>query len=129
MWNKEYEIYGYHLYTEGKPVITGSQFSPALKATVVTMVIPAKEGGLIGSVAIVREPGSDYFLRARAIVNSKDDLHSATKARGRQIATDRLISLLKAEKTEVPDSIEIVLYEDLTDREKKIFEKRGKAGE
>ena len=138
MWNKEHEIYGYHLYREGKPEITGGKFNPVIKATVLTVVIPAKEGGLVESVAIARETrdSNKWFIRARAVVNEQEDKSKATKARGRQIATERIIAMInylgdreETGKKNPPRGVSVLSYEELTDREKTIFEKHGKAGE
>jgi len=147
MWNKEHKIYGYHIYAPGKPVVLNETFNLKTKSNIVTTMTPMKEGGLIESVAIVRHPDREFcltrskvpsipnpgkwFIRARAKVHRKDDFGIATKARGRQIATDRVISALKylaGELKTQPISVETVYIDNLTDREKAIFEKDGKAG-
>jgi hypothetical protein len=133
MWNKEYGVYGYHLYKEGEPVVKSINWDPKAKGSEVVAFVSAKGGGLDGSVAIARDPRSpkDRFIRAYANVHTRDDASKATKARGREIATMRVIAAIQwwtsdTRSAKLPVA-EFVSYDDLSAREKKIFE-HGKAG-
>jgi len=134
MWNKEHGILGYHVYADGKPRVTNTEWDTKLKRTVLRVEIPHKEGGLLGSVAIARHPKSpdeNWFVRASAFVHDRDDRSKATKKRGRQIATHRVLAAMEClinsdSPYSIPARAQVVHISDLTDRERALFEKPEK---
>ena len=129
MWNKEYKIGGYHNYEEGKSVDLRSysaiaiamDANPGYSAIIEDIkkyygkvqIVP-RRGKLIGSVALVQIPDTDFYLRAHSVVHPNDN-GSGTKKRGREIAVARAIWFLNWLKS-LDDNVRTsILYNEWND--------------
>lgn len=131
MWNKEYEIYGYHIREEGKPVEVSKVIDKERRHIQIITVTPFRGGRLLASVAIARNPpklqflrpnNRDTFFRAVARVHNKD-IGIATKTRGREIALGRMMLALDGKDFTKVDTL---FFDELSPLEQRLFLKKIK---